>query len=116
MVAPFTECLRQVPPNNRYALQTMTEELRLTKMKLGKPLTRMDLGALVIPLGTTHGTTNAVVFGIGLMAQRDSQLNVVDAIPESFTHHDIGCAALVALSIGAAICTSMALPSEGIEG
>ncbi len=67
----------------------MTEELRLTKMKLGKPLTRMDLGSLVIPLGTTHGTTNAVVFGIGLMAQRDPQLNVVDAIPESFTHHDM---------------------------
>lgn len=76
-------------PNNRFALQTMTEELRLTKLKLGKPLTRMDLGSLVIPLGTTHGTTNAVVFGIGLMAQRDPQLNVVDAIPEALTHHDM---------------------------
>ncbi len=76
-------------PNNRYALQTMTEELRMTKLKLGRPFSRMDLGAFVIPLGTTHGTTNAVVFGVGLMAQRDTQLNVIDAIPEAFTHHDM---------------------------
>ncbi len=34
-------------PNNRFALQTMTEEIRATKFRLGKPLSRMDVGALV---------------------------------------------------------------------
>lgn len=76
-------------PNNRFALQTMTEEIRATKFKLGKPFSRMDMGALFIPLGTTHGTTNAVVFGMGLMSSRDADLNVVDTPPEAFTHHDM---------------------------
>lgn len=76
-------------PNNRFALQTMTEEIRATKFKLGKPLSRMDLGSLVIPLGTTHGTTNAVVFGMGLMSSRDAELNVIASSMETFTHHDM---------------------------
>lgn len=76
-------------PNNRFALQTMTEELRATKFRMGKPLSRMDLGSLVIPLGTTRGTTNAVVFGMGLMSSRDEQLNLVAAPPRMFTHHDM---------------------------
>lgn len=76
-------------PNNRYALQTLTEEIRRTKLRLGEELTRMDLGSLVIPLGTTHGTTNAVVFGLGLMQRRDAELNVVPALPAPLTHHDM---------------------------
>jgi hypothetical protein len=76
-------------PNNRFALQTMTEELRAVKLKLAKPLTRMDFGSLVIPLGSTHGTTNAVVFGIGLMSRRDKDLNLIDEIPATLTHHDM---------------------------
>ncbi|QEG42741.1 c-type cytochrome [Roseimaritima ulvae] len=76
-------------PNNRFALQTMTEELRRTKLRLGKPLTRMDLGSLVIPLGTTHGTTNAVVFGVALMNYRDAELNIVNAPPPKVVHHDL---------------------------
>jgi mono/diheme cytochrome c family protein len=76
-------------PNNRFALQTMTEELRATKFRLGKPLSRMDVGAMVIPLGTTHGTTNAVVFGVGLMSQRDEQLNLINAPPAEHIHHDM---------------------------
>ena len=76
-------------PNNRFALQTMTEELRTTKFRIGKPFSRMDLGALVIPLGTTHGTTNAVVFGMGLMSSRDEQLNLINSPPHMFTHHDM---------------------------
>lgn len=76
-------------PNNRFALQTMTEELRSTKFKIGEPFSRMDLGALVIPLGTTHGTTNAVVFGMGLMSSRDTDLNVISSPPRNFTHHDM---------------------------
>jgi len=76
-------------PNNRFALQTMTEELRATKLKLAKPLSRMDFGSLVIPLGSTHGTTNAVVFGIGLMSRRDTELNLIDEIPNTLIHHDM---------------------------
>ena len=76
-------------PNNRLALQTLTEEVRQTKLQLGKPLSRMDLGSLVIPLGTTNGTTNAVVFGMGLMSQRDVNLNVVFSPPNKFVHHDM---------------------------
>lgn len=76
-------------PNNRFALQTLTEEIRATKFRLGQPLTRMDLGSLVIPLGTTHGTTNAVVFGIGLMHHRDKDLNLIDRPPIKLTHHDM---------------------------
>ena len=76
-------------PNNRLALQTLTEEVRQTKLQLGKPLSRMDLGSLVIPLGTTNGTTNAVVFGMGLMSQRDEHLNVVFSPPKRFIHHDM---------------------------
>jgi hypothetical protein len=49
----------------------------------------MDLGAFVIPWGTTHGTTNAVIFGIGLMARRDAELNVIDGVPETLEHHDM---------------------------
>ena len=49
----------------------------------------MDLGAIAIPLGTTNGTTNAVVFGMGLMDQRDEQLNGILVPPKSFTHHDM---------------------------
>ncbi len=76
-------------PNNRFALQTLTEEIRKTKFRLGKPLSRMDVGSLVIPLGTTNGTTNAVVFGMGLMSQRDEDLNIIAAAPKKFVHHDM---------------------------
>ncbi len=76
-------------PNHRFALQTMTEEIRSAKFRVGQPLTRMDLGSLVIPLGTTRGTTNAVVFGMGLMHHRDEQLNVIQRMPVSFVHHDM---------------------------
>ncbi|TWT83118.1 Cytochrome c [Planctomycetes bacterium CA13] len=76
-------------PNNRFGLQTLSEEIRRTKFRLGEPLTRMDIGSLVVPLGTTHGTTNAVVFGMGLMHFRDENLNVIDRVPAKFTHHDM---------------------------
>ena len=76
-------------PNARFALQTMTEELRATKLKLGKPLARMDFGAFLVPLGSTHGTTNAVVFGMGLMNRRDGELNLTPPSWQTFTHHDM---------------------------
>lgn len=76
-------------PNNLYALQTLSEEIRKTKLRMGKTLTRMDLGSLAIPLGTTHGTTNAVVFGVALMNFRDRHLNIVNAPPPPVVHHDM---------------------------
>lgn len=76
-------------PNNQIALQTLTEEVRATKFRDGSVLSRMDLGSLIIPLGTTNGTTNAVVFGMGLMNQRDTDLNYIPSLPKRFTHHDM---------------------------
>ena len=76
-------------PNNRYALQSLTEETFQTKVRQGKLPSRMDLGAIAIPLGTTNGTTNAVVYGMGLMIARDSHLNLVFAPPKFFVNHDM---------------------------
>jgi mono/diheme cytochrome c family protein len=77
-------------PNSHYALQTLTEEIRAAKLELEKPLARMDLGSVLIPLGATRGTTNAVMFGVALMDQRDAALNVVNkfSLPR-MTHHDM---------------------------
>ncbi len=75
-------------PNAHFALQTFVEDVRAAKMKLHKPLARMDLASAVFPLGTTNGTTNAVMFGMALMANRDPHLNVKPNLPPPFTHHD----------------------------
>lgn len=77
-------------PNNAYALQTLTEETRSLKLDRGEKLTRMDVGSLVVPLGSTNGTTNAVMFGVALMAFRDPDLNVLKTpqVPK-MTHHDM---------------------------
>ncbi|HEY2412619.1 MAG TPA: cytochrome c [Pirellulaceae bacterium] len=88
--------LRGVPgvwpgsPNSRLALQTLTEETRLAKAKLQKPFSRMDLGSAVVPLGTTNGTTNAVMFGVLLMAYRDADLTLHKERPiPPMVHHDM---------------------------
>src|SRR5690348_11337911 len=57
-------------PNSLYALETLTDEVRATKLRLGKPLAHMDLGGAAMPLGTSIGTTNAVIFGIVLLTYR----------------------------------------------
>lgn len=63
-------------PNSRFAMQTLTEEVRATKLLLGKKLAHLDLGSLAMPLGTTNGTTNSVMFGVALLSHRDPELNV----------------------------------------
>jgi len=63
-------------PNSHFALETLTEEVRLMKLKMGKPLSHMDKGSLTMPLGATRGTTNSVMFGVALGALRDKDLNV----------------------------------------
>ena len=77
-------------PNARYGLQTLTEDMRTVKIQLKKPLTNIDLGSLVMPLGTSVGTTNAVMFGVVLLAKRDADLNLlsVGRRPQ-IAHHDM---------------------------
>ena len=75
-------------PNTQFALQSLADDVRTTKMRLKKRLVRMDLSSAVFPLGTSHGTTNAVMFGVALMAYRDPQLNVVAGLPSRMVHHD----------------------------
>ncbi|QDV11053.1 Cytochrome c [Rosistilla oblonga] len=77
-------------PNNAFGLQTLSEEMRKVKFRSGKRLTRMELGSAVLPLGTTHGTSNAVIFGVALMNYRDKDLNLVmDRQPPPMLHHDL---------------------------
>lgn len=79
-------------PNTRYALQTLSEEMREISLAQfpERPLSRMEKAAALLPLGTTRGTTNAVMFGVMLMALRDLDLNVLE--PKGFPrvdHHDM---------------------------
>lgn len=77
-------------PNSRFALQTLTDDTRAVKLLNNKPLGRMDVGSLIVPLGTSNGTTNAVMFGVALMNFRDVELNVhKDRLPPKMTHHDM---------------------------
>lgn len=77
-------------PNVQYELATLTEEVRATKLRMQKPLGRMDKGSLFVPLGNSRGTTNAVMFGVVLMHYRDSELNVHPDRPRpAMVHHDL---------------------------
>lgn len=76
-------------PNSQFALETMTHEIRAAKLRLGKKLTDLDIGSMMMPLGTTVGTTNAVMFGVALMHYRDNDLNLYpNRFPPPLTHHD----------------------------
>jgi hypothetical protein len=77
-------------PNNSYALQTLTEEVRSAKLQMGKPLSHMDVGSAFLPLGTTRGSSNAVMFGVALMHFRDADLNVISWRPApKLVNHDM---------------------------
>ncbi len=77
-------------PNSTYALETLTEEVRAVKIRQRKPLGHMDLGSMFLPLGTTVGTTNAVIFGVALMRHRDAELAIVRKPPRfDLPHHDM---------------------------
>jgi mono/diheme cytochrome c family protein len=78
-------------PNSLYAMETLYDDVRTTKVRLGKKLTHMDLGGMFMPLGGTVGTTNAVMFGVVLLAHRDADLNLVPklrVIPTAHHDHD----------------------------
>ena len=77
--------------NSNYALQTLTEDVRLTKLQTRKGLAHLDLASLQLPLGGSDGTTNSVIFGVALGNLRDKHLNVgvpreVDPV---LVHHDM---------------------------
>jgi mono/diheme cytochrome c family protein len=76
-------------PNSLYDLQTLTEDVRNTKLRMKKPLSHMDRGSLGMPLSGSIGTTNAVMFGKLLLHYRDADLVVHrDRGPPSMLHHD----------------------------
>ncbi|MDA0835807.1 MAG: cytochrome c [Planctomycetota bacterium] len=77
-------------PNTHFLLHTLVEDVRLTKLRLGKILTHLDLGSLHMPLGTTRGTTNSVIFGVALGSLRDVDMNVhLDNPRPEYLHHDM---------------------------
>ena len=77
-------------PNSNFGLETLVEDVRATKIRLGKKLTHMDMAQLGMPLGSTNGTTNSVIFGVALEAKRDADMRVLKkfAIPV-MQHHDL---------------------------
>lgn len=76
-------------PNAQFALETLTHDIRNAKLRLGKKMTDLDIGSMVMPLGTSVGTTNAVMFGVALMHYRDDDLNLhSNRFPPPMTHHD----------------------------
>ncbi len=77
-------------PNNLYGLESLTEQVRRTKLRLDKPLMHMDVGSIFMPLGSSVGTSNAVMFGVALMNYRDAELNVHPLrAPARMVHHDM---------------------------
>lgn len=77
-------------PNNSYQLQSFVEDIRSAKLKLGKPLGHMEIGSMFMPLGSTTGSTNAVMFGVALMHFRDADLNVLPPTTSPpMVHHDM---------------------------
>ncbi len=83
---------RMIPgvPNSLYALETLTDEVRAVKTAMKIPLGHMELGGSRMPLGTTRGTTNSVMFGVALGALRDRDLNVtLNVRRPKFVHHDM---------------------------
>ena len=77
-------------PNSHVALHTLTEDVSKIKLQQLKKLSHMDLAAIGIPLGTTHGTTNSVIFGVVLDSLRDPDMNFDKSrsVPP-LLHHDM---------------------------
>ena len=77
-------------PNVHLALQSLFDDVRSTRLRLGRLPTGRDLAGSLIPFGKTVGTTNAVVFSISLLQWRDRDMNVVppNKLPR-LPHHDL---------------------------
>ena len=77
-------------PNANFALELFTSEVRHVKLKTATPFSQMDIGSMFMPLGKNRGTTNAVMFGVALLAARDADLNRIRlTAPPEMTHHDM---------------------------
>jgi len=77
-------------PNNRVDLEGLTDRVRRIRLRRAEPLTHLDIGGLMMPLGTTTGTTNAVMFGVALMNYRDADLGIDTTRPPiRLEHHDM---------------------------
>ena len=77
-------------PNSRIALETMYEDMRKTKSRMKVNLSGMDVGAVAMPMGTSNGTSNAVMFGVALMGFRNPDLShKLIPIRPKMTHHDM---------------------------
>lgn len=76
-------------PNSLFAMETLAEDVKATRRKLGQFSLR-DLAAGVFPQGGNVGTTNAVMFGVLLEATRDKDLErVFDRPYPKMVHHDM---------------------------
>jgi mono/diheme cytochrome c family protein len=76
--------------NNRYALQTLTEDVRRTRLLSFKKPSHLDLAILKLPLNTTNGTSNSVIFGVILGAKRLPDMSVDQSRPvPPLIHHDL---------------------------
>lgn len=76
-------------PNTHIALETLFQEIFETKRLLNRPVPPAELGSLLVPLGKSNGTTNAIIFGVVLAAYRDRDLNVHPEYPApKMVHHD----------------------------
>jgi mono/diheme cytochrome c family protein len=76
-------------PNSHFAFQTLADEVRAIKLSKGQISKRDVLGSF-FPLGSSNGTTNAVSFGVAVLAVRDADLNFVTNRPiPKFVHHDV---------------------------
>lgn len=77
-------------PNTHFALQTLIEDIRTIKLLQFKKPSHLELASLKLPLGTTNGTSNSVVFGIvlGALRDRDMKVNVRRRLPK-LDHHDM---------------------------
>ncbi len=76
--------------NNRYALQTLTEDVRRSKLLSFKRPSHLDMAILKLPLNTTNGTSNSVIFGVILGAKRNPDMSVDQSRPvPSLVHHDL---------------------------
>ncbi|MDZ4687182.1 MAG: cytochrome c [Planctomycetaceae bacterium] len=77
-------------PNSHLALQTLTEDVRLIKLKQKKPLGHLDLATVGLPLSQTNGTTNSVIFGVVLGTYRRPDMSVdLKRVLPALTHHDL---------------------------
>jgi mono/diheme cytochrome c family protein len=76
-------------PNTLWNMQTLAEDVRTVKLLQGK-LQWHELAGVLFPRGNTIGTTNAVMFGVAVVAVRDGELQFdpTRALPQ-FTHHDL---------------------------